>query len=191
MPKEENQNPSQPPEENDDFSKEISVAEEIRDRALTHYKQLSIDVWNIQQSVIRNYLWLSLTFLAAYFTFILKIIDKGDVISDTCPLIVLSLSVVFAVCALIIGIRSMTGNSVVDPIDNYVEHFNYLTSEGYDQGNHYALLTKEIQSIKDSIDRTNDLISDRGLSMRIMNRLLIVSVATGLLSAVLYFQSTL
>lgn len=189
MSTKENQNPSTPPPD-EDWSKEIEVAEGIRNRALENYKQITIDTWNIQHSVIRNYLWLSLTFLAAYFTFFWKIYEQKSLIDDYCPLIILALAIASAFTALIIGIRSMTGANSNHPSDNYVEAFKYLTSEGYYQGNHYAHLEKEISTIKQAIEQEEIHSHHRGIAMRRMNQLLIFSACFGVLSALLYFVST-
>lgn len=189
MPEANTQNPSVPPE--NDWSKEIEIAEDIRKRALDQYKITSIDRLNIQQSVIRNYLWLAITVLAAEFAFFWRVFERSQSISDLCPIVILGLSVCSAMVALVIGIRAMTGTTFNDPDDNYVEMFSYLTSQGYDQGNHYALLEEEVKRIKAATEEALDQVHIRGLSMRRMNVLLVFSTCSGAFSAFLYFLPTL
>ena len=189
MPETDTKNPSESTAS--DWSKEIEIAEDIRKRALDNYKLTSIDRLNIQQGVIRNYLWLSMTVLAADFAFFWRIFEKSQESSDLCPIVILGLSVCAAMVALIIGIRAMTGTTFNDPDDNYVEMFAYLTKQGYDQGNHYALLEQEITKIKDATEEALDRVHIRGLAMRRMNVLLVFSTCSGALSAFLYFLPTL
>lgn len=184
MPTEELKSPSQAPSESD-WSKEIEIAEGIKKQALDHYKRESVDVWNIQHGVIRNYLWLSLTFIAGYCAVFSKVYEQS-LHDDYWSFSTLSLALIFAVCSLYIGITSMTGTSNAEPDDNYVEIFEYLTSTGYHQGNHYALLTKEIKTIKQAIEEAQELTHNRGIVMRRMNRLLKVSMAFGVLSVAIY-----
>lgn len=190
MPTEEAQNPSQSTSEEDDFSKEIEIAEDIKKQALDHYKRESIDTWNIQHSIIRNYLWLSLTFIAGYCTAFNKAFDLGS-LTDYCPLVALSIAFICALATLVIGIVTMTGTSTAEPDDNYVEMCKYLTSTGYHQGNHYALLLKEIKAIKQAIEEAQDKSHARGLTMRRMNLLLKSSIGFASLSVVLYLSTTL
>ena len=185
MPTEELKSPSQVPSESD-WSKEIEVAEGIKRQALEHYKRESVDVWNIQHGVIRNYLWLSLTFIAGYCAVFSKVYEQS-LHDNYWSFSTLSLALILAVYSLYIGIASMTGTSNAEPDDNYVEIFDYLTSTGYHQGNHYALLTKEIKSIKKAIEEAQELTHNRGVIMRRMNRLLKVSMAFGVLS--MFFHS--
>lgn len=186
MQTEELRNPSQEPAE-DDWSKEIEIAEGIKKQALDHYKRESIDVWNIQHSVIRNYLWLSLTFIAGYCAIF------NNVFNQTLPtnywfIGSLSIAIIIALYSLYIGIASMTGASNIEPDDNYIEIFKYLTSTGYHQGNHYALLTNEIKTIKAAIEEAQDKTHNRGIVMRRMNSLLKVSMTFGVLSIIFHFS---
>ena len=191
MPTEELKSPSQAPLEKD-WSKEIEIAEALCKQALESYKQVSIDRLSIQQTVIRNYLWLSVTILAAEFAFISKAFGSLEsFLVHPCPGIVLVISMIAALVALLIGIRAMTGTNIYDPIDNHVEVFDYLTADGYDQGNHYAILKKKIRNTKESIDKAYNLIHKRGTSMRKMNKALIFSVCTGVFSSFLFFISNL
>ncbi len=187
MPKTENQNPSEnTSQQESDFSKEIEIAENIKKQALDHYKRESIDEWNIQHSVIRNYLWLSLTFIAGYCAVFNRVFDRIPL--DNClPVVSLAIALILSLYSLYIGITSMTGTSSIEPDDNYVEMFEYLTSTGYHQGNHYALLTKEIQTIKEAIEEAQEQTHNRGLAMRRMNRLLKASMCFGVLSLIFYF----
>ena len=190
MPTTENKTPSETSSlQEDNFEKEIKIAEEIRNKALENYKQIHLDTWNIQHTVIRNYLWLSVTLLAAYFAVLWKTYEELLPTREYCPFFVLTLAIILALASLILGILSMTGSSTRHPSDNYVEMFDYLTTNGYDQGNHYSLLKKEIKSIKEAIERENGFINKRGLSMRWMNKLLIVSISLAILAGILYLIS--
>lgn len=171
-----------------DYSKEISVAEDLCKQALDKYKQVSIDRLAIQHSVIKNYLWLSVTILVAELTITREMFPLS--FSHACPLIFLAASFLCALFALLAGIRAMTGTTIVDPSDNYVEMFDYLTANGYDQGNHYALLQKTIRETKKSIEQAYDTVHTRGKFMRKMNTALIYSVASGVLSGFLFLVST-
>ena len=191
MPTEKLKSPSQAPSESD-WSKEIEIAEALCKQALESYKQVSIDRLSIQQTVIRNYLWLSVTILAAEFAFSSKVFGSLESFQiHPCPGIVLLFSMIAAFVSLIIGIRSMTGTNICDPVANHVEVFDYLTANGYDQGNHYEILKKKIKSTKKSIDEAYGLIHKRGTSMRKMNKTLVFSVYTGIFSAFLFFVSNL
>lgn len=189
MPETDTKNPSESTAS--DWSKEIEIAEDIRKRALDNYKLTSIDRLNIQQGVIRNYLWLAMTVLAADFAFFWRIFEQFQETSDLCPIIILGLSVCSALVALIIGIKAMTGTNINDPDDNYVEMFTYLTNPEYDQGNHYALLEREIKNIKAATEEALDRVHLRGLAMRRMNALLVFSTSSGAFSAFLYFLPTI
>ena len=85
----------------------------------------------------------------------------------------------------------MTGTNINDPDDNYVEMFTYLTNPEYDQGNHYALLEREIKNIKAATEEALDRVHLRGLAMRRMNALLVFSTSSGAFSAFLYFLPTI
>lgn len=187
MPKTEIQNPSEnTSQQESDFSKEIEIAENIKKQALDHYKRESIDEWNIQHSVIRNYLWLSLTFIAGYCTVFNRVFDRIP-LDNYLPLGSLAIALILSLYSLYIGITSMTGTSSIEPDDNYVEIFEYLTSPSYYQGNHFAMLTKEIQTIKKAIEEAQEQTHNRGLAMRRMNKLLKASMCFGVLSLIFYF----
>lgn len=187
MPKTENQNPSEnTSQQESDFSKEIEIAESIKKQALDHYKRESIDEWNIQHSVIRNYLWLSLTFIAGYCAVFNQVFDRIP-LDNYLSVVSLAIALILSLYSLYIGITSMTGTSSIEPDDNYVEMFEYLTSPSYYQGNHFALLTKEIQSIKKAIEEAQEQTHNRGIAMRRMNRLLKASMCFGVLSLIFYF----
>ena len=171
-----------------DFSKEIEVAEDLCKQALEKFKQVSVDRHSIQQSVIRNYLWLSVTILAAEFASVREVFNPMP--EHLCPYVVLALSALSALAALIIGIRAMTGTTFVDPTDNFVQVFDYLTATGYHQGNHYALLKKEIATIKSAVECAYGVVNRRGKAMRKMNILLVFSICTGVFSGLLYLIST-
>ena len=188
MPTEELKNPSQEPSEND-WSKEIEIAEGIRKQALEHYKQELIDTWSVQQSIIRNYLWLSLTFIVGYCTLFNKAFDF-TLTEVYFPLATLATAFTLALISLLLGIKSMTGASDPAPDSKYVEFFKYLTKTGYDQGNHYALLTKEIESLSRALEEARQETNRRGLIMRRMNKLLRASVLFAVLSVV-FFVPTL
>lgn len=178
MPEESTKTPSVPPEV--DLSKEIEAAKDLFKQALDELKQLAIDRLSIQHAVIRNYLWLSVTILAAELACVQQSLDTaGD---HPCPYIPLLLSALFALFALCVGIRAMTGTSFVEPSDNIVEIFNYLTVPKYDQSNHYAMLKSQIESVKKSIDEASDLIDRRGKLMRDMNVALLISIGLAVLS---------
>ena len=184
MQTEELKNPSQEPAE-DDWSKEIEIAEGIKKQALDHYKRESIDVWNIQHSVIRNYLWLSLTFIAGYSALFNTLFNLSQ-INHYCPLVMLAIAFISALIALAVGIYSMTGTSGIEPDDNYEEMFEYQTRTGYCQGNHYALLQKEIHNIKQAIEEAQNKTHERGKAMRRMNKCLFTSIGFGVLSVICY-----
>lgn len=167
-----------------DFSKEIALAEDMCKQAHDNLKQLAIDRLSIQHTVIRNYLWLSVTILAAEFACAQQ--SLATAANHPCPYIPLLLSSLAALCSLCIGIRAMTGTSFVNPTDNYVEVLDYLTSSGYDQGNHYAMLKKQIKSLKKSIDDAADQIHRRGKLMRAMNISLLISIGLASLSGLLF-----
>lgn len=187
MPKTEIQNPSEnTSQQESDFSKEIEIAENIKKQALDHYKRESVDEWNIQHSVIRNYLWLSLTFIAGYCTVFNRVLDRIP-LDNYLPLGSLAIALILSLYSLYIGITSMTGTSSIEPDDNYVEIFEYLTSPSYYQGNHFAMLTKEIQTIKKAIEEAQEQTHNRGLAMRRMNKLLKASMCFGVLSLIFYF----
>ncbi len=187
MPKTEIQNPSEnTSQQESDFSKEIEIAENIKKQALDHYKRESVDEWNIQHSVIRNYLWLSLTFIAGYCTVFNRVFDRIP-LDNYLPLGSLAIALILSLYSLYIGITSMTGTSSIEPDDNYVEIFEYLTSPSYYQGNHFAMLTKEIQTIKKAIEEAQEQTHNRGLAMRRMNKLLKASMCFGVLSLIFYF----
>lgn len=187
MPKTEIQNPSEnTSQQESDFSKEIEIAENIKKQALDHYKRESVDEWNIQHSVIRNYLWLSLTFIAGYCTVFNRVFDRIP-LDNYLSVVSLAIALILSLYSLYIGITSMTGTSSIEPDDNYVEMFEYLTSPSYYQGNHFALLTKEIQSIKKAIEEAQEQTHNRGIAMRRMNRLLKASMCFGVLSLIFYF----
>ena len=187
MPKTEIQNPSEnTSQQESDFSKEIEIAENIKKQALDHYKRESVDEWNIQHSVIRNYLWLSLTFIAGYCTVFNRVFDRIP-LDNYLPLGSLAIALILSLYSLYIGITSMTGTSSIEPDDNYVEIFEYLTSPSYYQGNHFAMLTKEIQTIKKAIEEAQEQTHNRGIAMRRMNRLLKASMCFGVLSLIFYF----
>ena len=186
MQQEETQKTSQEPQEienEDDFSKEIEIAESIKKQALDHFKREAVDTWNVQHSVIRNYLWLSLTFIASYCAVYSKSFDATLPSTNYCP-IILTVAIVLASVALIVGIVAMSGTSSIEPDDNYHEIFDYLTATGYDQGNHYAILSKEIISIKVAIEKAQEQTCKRGKAMRLMNRLLLASIGFAFLSAI-------
>lgn len=186
MPTEEKKSPSQTSSEND-WSKEIEIAEGIKKQALDHYKRESVDTWNIQHGVLRNYLWLSLTFIAGYCTIFNKVFDQ-IAIGNYWSTGSLTIACILALLSLYIGISAMTGTSSIEPDDNYVEIFEYMTSTGYDQGNHYALLKKEIQALKETIEEAQDQTHKRAVSMRQMNKLLKTSMSFGVLSAIFYLS---
>lgn len=187
VPKTENQNPSEnTSQQESDFSKEIEIAENIKKQALDHYKRESIDEWNIQHSVIRNYLWLSLTFIAGYCAVFNRVFDRIP-LDNYLPFGSLAIALILSLYSLYIGITSMTGTSSIEPDDNYVEIFEYLTSPSYYQGNHFALLTKEIRTIKKAIEEAQEQTHNRGIAMRRMNKLLKASMCFGVLSLIFYF----
>lgn len=174
-----------------DLSKEIGIAEELCKQALEKFKQVSVDRHSIQHNVIRNYLWLSVTILAAEFTCLSNYFAPvADIAKHPCPYIILALSVMSALFSLCTGIKAMTGTSVIDPSDNYVEMFDYLTANGYLPENHFALLKKEISTIKQSIDEAYEMVHKRGKAMRKMNRALLFSICTGIFAGFLFFIST-
>lgn len=166
---------------------EIKAAQFLLTQSLESYKQISIDRYQIQHTIIRNYLWLSATLFFAECALMNRLLGQT---LDACAG-VLCVSIFLSVVSIALGIDAMTG-AEFDAAQNDCRHdYGYLIPQsGYDFNRHLKLIERMIYQAESSADEAMVVISKRQVRMKQMNRLLLGSLLFGVTSAGLFFTTT-
>lgn len=166
-----------------DVDQRIHAAESTLKLSLDEYKLITVDQMHHQHTIIKNYLWLSATFVAAEAAMFSQMFPKacGAVIGTLYAATVLSVIALFA------GIRSMTGTDFGTAIPNGIDTVERVCPQGgqYSPDEHLAFLRETISQTESEIDVAFISYGRRLTIMRAMNwlltsALLLLSTAGGL-----------
>lgn len=162
----------------DDLTQQIKATESVLSLSLNEYKLLTIDRMHHQHTVIKNYLWLSASFVAAEAAMFSQMFPQaaGAVLG------ILFAATAISVFAMFVGIRSMTGASFSYAIPTGNDILNYVCPQGnYDSNLHLSLLRDMVGCVEEGIEEAFKTFKTRSKTMKLMN---------GLLSAALLMLGT-
>lgn len=167
---------------------EIKAAQFLLTQSLESYKQVAIDRYQIQHSIIRNYLWLSATLFFAECALMNRLLEQP---LNACAG-VLCVALLLSIIAIALGIEAMTGAYFLPAQSDYRYDFGYLIPKsGYDFNRHLMLIERMLHQSESSIDESMEAISKRQIRMRQMNKLLLLSLLFGFTAAGLFFTTAI
>lgn len=164
----------------------LKAGNNVLNLAINHYKNLEYDLFNRQTTVIRNLLWLSATLLAATFALIPPT-DLMSLASESLfHALLVTILIVGAALSLLAGLYALIPRKYADPVAQYQEKSSYVM-ENYLYEKEALLIDSLIKAYDNGIQCSTKRAYQRGNAIFVMTCSLILSSASALTCALIYF----